>query len=241
MEDQNKETGRIPLYRQIKQLIIHNIQTKHWKPGDFIPSESKLLDEFNVSRTTLRQAINSLVQEGVLESRQGKGTQVKIHPPGKLGEHSTIMFQEEGDQFYSRILRMEFSFTFFQAQKHLNVPENEKVFLFERVRMADGDPIAILQFYTPQHIGELLIKSDLHEHEPYAVIEENNGILKQATDWVSAVNATPHEADLLGIRGGESLVSISRLSYGIDEKPVEFSRTIYRADRFSYRVELAHN
>ncbi|MFB4163570.1 GntR family transcriptional regulator [Alteribacillus sp. JSM 102045] len=241
MVSQKKQTERIPLYRQIKKMIVHNIQTGQWNPGEFIPSETKLLDEFNVSRTTLRQAINSLVQEGILESRQGKGTKVKIHPPGQLGQHSTIMFQEDGENFESRILRVEFSFNFFQAQKHLNVLDNEKVFLYERVRTADGDPIAILQFYTTQHIGEMLIKSELQDHEPYAVIEQNNVVLKHATDWVTAVNATSKEADVLGVRGGESLVCITRLSSGLDDRPIEFSRTIYRADRFNYRVELAHN
>ncbi|WP_158737065.1 GntR family transcriptional regulator [Alteribacillus sp. YIM 98480] len=241
MASHNQGTGRIPLYRQIKKMIVHNIQTGQWTPGQYIPSETKLLDEFNVSRTTLRQAINSLVQEGILESRQGKGTKVKIHPPGKLGQHSTIMFQEEGESFHSRILRMEFSFNFFQAQKYLDVPDHEKVFLFERVRIADGDPVAILQFYTTQEIGEMLIKSDLQNHEPYAVIEQNNVVLKHATDWVTAINSTAKEADILGVRGGESLVCITRLSSGLDDRPIEFSRSIYRSDRFNYRVELTHN
>ncbi|QQK75514.1 GntR family transcriptional regulator [Salicibibacter cibarius] len=241
MEKQTMDnTNRIPLYQQIKELILQNIQNRIWKPGEYIPSEIKLLDEFNVSRTTLRQAISSLVQEGILDSQQGKGTKVNTYTPINRIQSSTIRFEEQGDKFTSKILRMDFSLEMYHAKKQLNKPENEKIFLYERVRFADGTPIAILQFYTTESIGRLFMTNQSDTKEPYAIIEENNVSLKHATDWVTAVNASTKEADILGVRGGESLVQISRLSSGINDMPIEYSRTIYRADKFNYSVTLAN-
>ncbi|MDK8210620.1 UTRA domain-containing protein, partial [Bacillus subtilis] len=88
-------------------------------------------------------------------------------------------------------------------------------------------PIAIERSCWPMHIGKILVEQDLNRAKFYEVLEENEIFLKRAKVKVSAINATIYEADLLGIRGGEALLEMTRVSYGFDDKPLEFTVTKY--------------
>ncbi|MCF2941254.1 UTRA domain-containing protein [Paenibacillus alkaliterrae] len=120
----------------------------------------------------------------------------------------------------------------------LQIPDNESVLLIERIRFANDTPIAIERSCWPEKIGQVLMKYDLNSAKYYEILESNNVFLKKANEKISAINATLHEADLLGIRGGEALLEMTRLSYGIDGLPMEFTRTKFRSDQYSYDIEL---
>ncbi|RFB12079.1 GntR family transcriptional regulator [Bacillus sp. HNG] len=231
----------IPLYHQIKDILIKRIQNKTWNPGDLIPTEQELMKEFDVSRTTLRQAITALVQEGLLEKRQGKGTIVKAQKlVGTLGRLTGFAEEvmEKGYQPYSKLLRVEFRDDVFTEKKMLNTSENSKILIIERIRLADDIPIALERTAWPEHIGEILIKHDLNGAKFYQILEEEGIFLKKATESITAINATPNDADLLGISGGQALLEMTRLSFGIDDKPIEYTKTKYRPDRYQYHVDL---
>jgi GntR family transcriptional regulator len=231
----------VALYQQIKDVLIKRIQNKTWPPNSLIPTEQELMKEFNVSRTTIRQAISILVQDGLLEKRQGKGTIVKPHPlVGSLGRLKGFAEEvmEKGLTPHSKLLRMEFTDSLHYEKSILNVGEDEKILLVERVRFADDTPIALERSCWPEHIGKILVNYDFNTAKFYEILEQHNILLKKAKEKISAINATIYEADLLGIRGGEALLEMTRLSFGMDDRPIEYTRTKYRSDKYHYDIEL---
>lgn len=236
--DPNKN---ISLYVQVKQAILKNIQNQTWRPHTLIPTEQELMEMFNVSRTTIRQAITMLVQEGLLEKRQGKGTIVlPMKLVGNLGKLRGFAEEvvERGMVPRSSLIRAEFLQILHHEKAALQLSDTETVLLIERIRYADDLPIAIERSCWPEKIGRILMKYDLYSAKYYEILESHQIYLKHAKEKISAINATVPEADLLGIRGGEALLEMTRLSYGMDDSPIEFTRTKYRSDQYSYDIDL---
>lgn len=229
------------LYIQIKDTIIKRIQDKEWIPNAMIPTENELMVEFNVSRTTVRQAISILVQEGILEKKQGKGTIVKpqlfIGSLGKLKGFAEELI-EIGRIPGSKLLVVQTGSDLHYEKSMLKVPMEEEIVVIERLRFADQTPIAIERSCWPYSIGKMLINQDLNQATFYEILEENNITLKHAKEKITSINATLFEADLLGIRGGQALLVMERLSYGDGEKPIEFTTTKFCSDKYQYNIEL---
>src|SRR5699024_9820796 len=120
------------------------------------------------------------------------------------------------------------------------IPDDETLLSIHRIRIADNEPIAFEKTSWPRHIGEILMKHDLSVAQFYQILEENNIYLKSAKETIAATNATSYEADLLGVGTGTALLEMTRLSYGVNDKPIEFTQTKYRSDRYQYKVDL-HN
>lgn len=229
------------LYVQIKDILIERIQQGVWKPNALIPTEQELINEFNVSRTTIRQAINKLVENGLVEKKQGRGTIVR--PQNLIGNLGKLRgFAEEarerGQIPRSKLLRKEFKTGFFHEQDVLNVQADEPILLVERIRFADDTPIALERTCWPREIGDILIKYDLNEVHYYDVLEQYNIYLNKANEKIRAINATIDEADHLGIRPGEALLEMTRLSFGVNDHPIEYTKTKYRSDKYQYNIEL---
>ena len=239
MVDPNKN---IALYLQVKDILVKRIQEKVWAPNTLIPTEQELMEEFNVSRKTLRQAISMLVQDGLLEKKQGKGTIVKPQPlvGGSLGKLKGFAEEvtEKGLTPNSTLLRAEFRKDLYYEKTMLEVSDEEEILVVERIRFADKTPIAIERSCWPLYIGKILINQDLDSAKFYEVLEKNDILLKRAKEKISAMNATIYEADLLGIRGGEALLEMTRLSFGFDDRPIEFTKTKFRSDKYHYDIEL---
>lgn len=232
----------VPLYHQIKDILIARISEGVWKSGDLIPTEIELMEEFNVSRTTIRQAITVLVQDGLLEKQQGRGTTIKsLKLTGSLERLTGFAEEilERGHVPNSKLLRAEFRDDLFTEKKNLHVHNNETVLSIHRIRFANDEPIAFEKTSWPKHIGEILMQHDLNGAKFYQILEENNIFLKSAEETISAVNATSYEADLLGVSPGTALLEMKRLSYGVDGEPIEFTQTKFRSDRYQYKVDLS--
>ncbi|WP_257348187.1 GntR family transcriptional regulator [Pseudalkalibacillus decolorationis] len=229
------------LYLQIKDVLINRIQNGAWKPNTLIPTEQELIKEFNVSRTTIRQAISILVQNGLLEKKQGRGTIVKSQRlVGNLGKLRGFAEEvvERGQTPHSKLLRAEFKEDLYHEMDMLGVKEGEAILLVERIRFADEIPIALERTCWPKEVGELLIECDLNQARYYEVLEQYNYYLKSANERITAINATINEADSLGIRPGEALLEMTRLSFGVNDHPIEYTKTKYRSDKYHYNIEL---
>ncbi|MCM3571002.1 GntR family transcriptional regulator [Neobacillus mesonae] len=230
-----------PLYIQVKNVLIDRIQNQIWLPNSLIPTEQELMEEFEVSRTTIREAISILVHEGILEKKQGKGTIVKtarlVGDLGKLkGFAEEVM--EKGLIPFAQLIRAEFNNKMFYEKSILEVQKNENILVIERIRLADDIPIALERTCWPEEIGKLLMMHDLNGAKFYEILENNNIFLKHADERISAINATINEADFLGIRAGEALLEMSRLSFGFNDRPIEYNVTKYRSDQYHYDIKL---
>jgi GntR family transcriptional regulator len=229
------------LYLQIKDVLIDRIQSGAWKADTLIPTEQELMKEFDVSRTTIRQAISILVQNELLEKKQGRGTVVKQQKlVGNLGQLKGFAEEvvEKGQIPRSKLLRAEYRDDLFHESDMLEVKEGEPILLIERIRFADDTPIALERTCWPKEIGDLLLKHDLHQARYYEILENYSVYLKSANERITAINATIPEADHLGIRPGEALLEMTRLSHGIHDRPIEYTKTKYRSDQYHYNIQL---
>ncbi|WP_326315356.1 GntR family transcriptional regulator [Halobacillus sp. HZG1] len=231
----------LALYLQLKELFIDRIHNGQWEADKLIPTEQELMKEFDVSRTTIRQAISILVQEGLVEKKQGRGTIVK---PRKLSGNLSQLkgFAEEvlerGQVPRSKLIRAEFKSNLHHEKSMLEVKDDEPILLIERIRLADEIPVALERTCWPKEIGEILMKHNLDEARYYEILENYNIYLNRASEKIAAINATIDEADALGIRGGEALLEMTRLSFGVNERPIEYTKTKYRNDQYHYSLEL---
>ncbi|WP_153720757.1 GntR family transcriptional regulator [Sporosarcina cascadiensis] len=229
------------LYLQIKDILIDRIQSGAWKTNKLIPTEQDLISEFGVSRTTIRQAINVLVQNGLLEKKQGRGTIVKPQQlVGNLGQLKGFAEEvmERGSVPRSNLIRAEFKTDLYYESEMLQVPADSPVLLIERIRFSDDIPVALERSCWPEEIGRILMKYDLNEAKYYEILENNQIYLNKANERITALNATIPEADLLAIRPGEALLEMTRLSYGLNDHPMEYTKTKYRNDQYHYHIEL---
>jgi len=234
-----------PLYAQIYDYLSALINNNELKPGDKLPSEKELESRFNVSRITIRRAIQELAFENKIKSISGKGSYVlkpKIEPLTALTSFSENMVAQGYRPSYNSS-KISLIIPHSRISEHLKINKNEKVLNIFRVMSADNIPMAIQDTYLPLFIykkdpqfftPELMNKISL-----YKILELEFGIkLFRADEWVDASKATQEDAELLGIDKDNSVLIIERISYTIDEEPVEYVKLIYPANRYRYKVEL---
>ncbi|KGX93040.1 hypothetical protein N781_13245 [Pontibacillus halophilus JSM 076056 = DSM 19796] len=229
--------SRMPYYLQVKNKMIENIKMKKWNPGDTIPSESQMMKLFSVSRSTVRQAISQLVQEGVLETRRGKGTTVKERPatPHVIPK---VYHRELGDTFTIKTIRDVSGHHMEYARTMLDLESKDEVRLLERVRFTNNVPFAIQQMYVPIYIGELFDERTLHTFKLVDYLDEADVPYKLSNEHVSTSLATIYESEILGISPGAPLLELKRTTLGIDNTPLEYCVTKYLPAYFDYWVEI---
>lgn len=236
-----ERNGFLPLYRQLEEIMKQRITNQDWVAGTRIPTETELIEEFGVSRTTVREAVDQLVQEGLLDKLQGRGTFVRRQPlEVPLGPLTGFAEEvlERGQIPSATLLSTELSRDFFYEAHQLKVPHGEAVLRIERVRLADGEPIALERTFWPRAVGELLLEEDLNRAQFYPILERHGVYLVEADEKILAANASEEEVRILGVEPGEALLEMRRVSYGEDGRPVEFARNRYRSDRYFYQVHL---
>jgi len=233
----------IPKYYQLSNILRQKIEEGAWQPHEPIPSERQLEEQYNLSRPTIRQAIELLVRQGFLYRMHGKGTFVS---PPKLqkGILELTSFSEDmrnrglnpGQKF------LEFGFTIppVQIRKQLELPAEQKVLRIKRVRTGNGEPIGIQDSYLSLPANQEITREELEQRGSiYAILQEKFGIFpSEADETLEVTLATAEEAMLLEIPAGSPLLLSQRTLYSQDRKAVEFVRILYRGDRYKYTVRL---
>jgi GntR family transcriptional regulator len=237
------EEGNVPLYQQLKNILKGQMLSGVLKPGDQIPSESELCRIYGVSRITVRQAVRSLVDEGFLYRKQGKGTfvaspklrrrlpklysfsedmmELGLRPSSKLLEQTVIEVDEE----LAELLRLPSA--------------NRQVNKLVRVRMANDEPILIERTLVPVYLCPDLWKEDLERGSLYAILREKYGLLlDHAYETYEVGKVRKDEARSLGCRVGSPAFIIERFTYLRNEVPVELTRSVARGDRLRFTVKL---
>ncbi|MDQ0159381.1 GntR family transcriptional regulator [Alkalibacillus salilacus] len=228
---------RIPLYLQIKRKLIDRIHNGDLSPGDPIPSESQLMQQYNVSRTTVRQTIRDLANDGIVETRRGAASRVKEEPQEDL-HNPGIVHHELGTGFSVKVLRSQFMKEHSFAKKELELREKEQVYLLERIRLADGYPIGLQQLFAPVYISDMLTEKENEWFDIFPVLGMHGINYSTIKESVTAIIANRDEADLLGITSGDPLIEINRVTLGEDQNPIEYSKTKYLPSAFNYRIEV---
>src|SRR5258705_7879626 len=170
----NGENNRLPLYAQVENVIIDRIANGSLTPGTRLPSEDSLVQEYAVSRTTIRAAIQSLVQRGLVEIRRGKGTFV-THP--KITQELTELtgfvedMQALGRHATAKVLDQQVVAANQVVARQLALPQGASVVRIQRVRLADGMPLSFDETYLPKELGDKVVVDNLETEPIFSLLE----------------------------------------------------------------------
>jgi len=233
----------VPLYFQVKEYLRSQIQTGAYTTDELIPSERELAEEFEINRLTVRQAINELVQEGLLYRQRGIGTFVsapKIEQPlMKLTNFSTDM-RNRGIVPGALVVSMNIIPATKQIATQLQIEVDDQVLELVRLRTADGEPMALERSCLVYDHVRSLYGMDMENVSLYQMLESVCGLkLVKAIQTIEVAAVYPEEAGILEIGQHDSVMLFQRTTYaeGMD-KPVEYVRSLYRADRYKFTIEM---
>ncbi len=231
----------LPLYYQLMQELRHRIEGGEWEPGTQIPSERELSETYGISRMTVRQALAELAESGLLRRDQGRGTFV-AEPRMRRQITRLTSFTEDmrarGKRASARVLRLELASARPSVAHALQLEAGERVVLVERLRLAEGEPVAVECSHLHFPGCEGLIHEDL-SGSLYRLLQERFGIIPtRAREEVEAAACEPYEAQLLGIRRGEPVLQLRRRTLDQNLHPFEYVESVYRADRYIVSLDL---
>lgn len=226
----------LPLYQQIQQRLAHQIQSGVYKPSEPLPSIQKIAAQMGVSQMTVRQAVKSLCELGLIYSRQGKGTFISGMKLEKEFRH-VLSFSEEarahGATPHSRLISFSIQRPTPETQSALALGESEKVFRLHRVRLEDSMPIGIECSCLAVNACPDLLKTFDPDTSLYEKLSDYYGIQLTITEEVIEVGkANAEEARLLKIPRQSPVFLFTRVSFGEDGRPLEHVKSTYRGDRY---------
>jgi GntR family transcriptional regulator len=227
--------GRTLKHVQVREYVRDLV--KDLAPGSPAPSERELVHHFGVARMTVRQAMDALVVEGLLERVPGRGTFV-ARPRREVGRllGYTEEMQRRGLLAESQTLLARREQAGPGVARALNITEGDAVIHWKRLRRADAVPMCIEDAY----LNEVLIPGFLQAGMPtslYDALAQRGLRPTWAEDSVSADLASEEEAGMLEVPLGSPVLRQSRRAIN-EDKVVEVSRSVYRADRFTMWVQL---
>ncbi|MBV8274015.1 MAG: GntR family transcriptional regulator [Verrucomicrobia bacterium] len=224
-------------------MIVDRISSGSLPAGSRLPSEDSLVQEYGVSRTTIRAAIQSLVQRGLVEIRRGKGTFV-TQP--KVSQELTELtgFVEDMQALGLRPTAKVFDRQIVAANqlvaRQLALPHGSPVVRIQRVRLADGVPLSFDETYLPKELGEKVMADNLETEPIFSLLEQKYQTpLVEAKYQLEAVCADATVARALRVGVGSAIFLIERTSYSIGHRPVDYEKLHYRGDRIRFVTRLA--
>ncbi|WP_061993183.1 GntR family transcriptional regulator [Fructobacillus ficulneus] len=228
----------IPRYIEIHNEIRQRIAAGEWGTNKRLPAERDLAESFSVSRMTLRQAIQTLVDEGILERRVGSGTYVaeKKVSERALGMTSfTELMKDSGKEAQTVTVSYKVTTPSVSEMEHLQLNAEDEVLVMERLRLGDDEPILLEQTTLPVKLVNNFTRSSLTE-SLYATLIAAGVQPGRADQTVTAALATERQADFLQIKRGDPILSVRQVSFDQDDKPFEYVRSYYVGDRFEFKL-----
>lgn len=228
-----------PVYIQIHNQIKKDIEAGVWAVGDRIPSERELALEFNVSRMTLRQAVQTLVEEGILERQVGAGTFVarkKVQEKMTGVTSFTELMKEQGKKPSSRTVSYLVTTPSLSEMERLKLKDDEKVLRMERIRYADEVPICFEVATLPYNLVKDYERNQITT-SLYRTLEERGRKIGHAQQSVSAQVASERIAEYLNIKRGSAILRLRQITELGDGTPFEYVRTQYAGDKFEFYLE----
>lgn len=231
----------VPLHVQVRRLIRAKAREGTLVDADGrLKTEAELGSIFGVSRITIRNALQPLVDEGMFSRARGRGTFLRS---GELENWGGALIgfvesgQEAGFEPSGAILHQGLTNRLDAA---VTVALKERaVFELRRLRFADGTPVAIEQAFYPPDIGLELEKRDLTEAAIYRIFEDELGFeIKEAVQMIGATLASREQAEQLDFEPGQPLTSIERTTFDSDGRPLEFLRAVYVPARHNFSIRL---
>ncbi|MFK2825118.1 GntR family transcriptional regulator [Bacillus sp. B190/17] len=228
----------IPLHIQLRNKIEGLINEGHYR--NKIPSERQLMDEYEVSRSTVREAVAHLVREGIVEKVHGKGTFISSKAiQDWLGSltSTTETIRKMGMEPGARLVTHG---TIIPPHEIVEATGLEKAYFIKRIRYANDIPLAIELQYYPVEIGEKLAQLDIDKGTLFDLIEENLGIkLAEAEQLITSSFLSKEDAELLGVSDSFNVLNTERKLMDHSGRLIEYYVAFFRSDMYSFRIKLS--
>ena len=230
-------TRYVPHWRRIEQALRERIATLD--PGDPLPSDAELCEEFGVSRMTARNAMQRLADEGLVLRVPGKGSFV-AEPPAHRRADRLLTFSREmerrGRQPSSRVLAREIRPSTAEEAAALGLALAEPVVVLRRIRYADDEPIAVETAILVRETGPAVLAADLERGSLHDALARGGYHLRRGTATIAAAPATSEDSRLLGLRKGDALLVERRVIMDSHGRRIEATESRYPADRYALEI-----
>ncbi|WP_106496655.1 GntR family transcriptional regulator [Lentibacillus sp. Marseille-P4043] len=233
----------LPIYYQLEEEIKRLIHTEQLLPGELLPSEREYAEKYDISRMTVRQAINNLAAEGLLYRRKGKGTFIAE----KKFEQDLQGLTSFSEDMRSRGLTPANKLISFQLVKAteevaslLNLEIKDPVYEVKRIRLANNEPMALETIYTPKKIVGDLQESNFASSFYQFIEEKLKFTIKHGDQIIESVIANDFEIEHLNLKNGDPILLMQRITYLNDDKnsPLEYVKSAYRADKYKFKLQM---
>jgi GntR family transcriptional regulator len=235
-------SSKIPLYFQLYEIIHDQIEEGVWQPEDMLPTENELVTQFHLSRATVRQAFEMLVNEGWVYRRQGQGTFVS-RPVFEQNLNKIVSFWDDMHQRGLKPGTVVLSSEIIQATEDvvesLEIEKSQELASLVRLRLADDEPLSVEHSLLVHNYCPGVLEQDYANRSLRKMLTDEYGIhITNAKQTIRAVPATKNLADLLKVDQAAPLLHIDRISYTDDGTPIEYLRINLRGDRYTFHSTL---
>jgi DNA-binding GntR family transcriptional regulator len=229
----------VPLYHQAARALEQAIEDGRLPRGTKLDSELDLAERLGISRPTMRAAIKQLVDKGLLVRRRGIGTMVAPKPVRRAVALTSLYddLKQAGREPQTRVLALEEALCPPDVAEHLGIGPTAPVLRFDRLRVAGSDPIALMHNVVPAGLLEIE-KEDLERTGLYDLFRGSGIAPHIATQRVGARQAGAEEAELLEIEPGDPVLTMTRIAYDTNGRPIEYGSHRYPAESYWFEMML---
>lgn len=231
-----------PLYHQIFLIVRGKILRGEYMAGDLLPAEPELMAQFQVSRTTVRLALDKLVNEGLIYRQRGRGTFVsapRIEQDLNQGIRFTESLRQRELNASTQLLDAKMVPASDQTTIDLDVEMDEPLAIITRLRLVNQEPVGVQSSCLVHRLCPGILQHNFTDNSLYDVLEQEYGIrLARFKQTVRAVPPSPSMARELSVPAGLPLLYIERIGYNENGTPIELLRAHYRSDRYALHSEF---
>jgi GntR family transcriptional regulator len=234
----------LPLYYQLKEILIEELNAGVYPAGSVLPPEMNLVQSYNLSRATVRRAMQELEYEGYISRTPGRGT-IVLREKSALnrGLSQLTSFTEDmkahGYEATARILDYETAPAPAAIAKLLRIPADTPVIHVTRLRYVQQLPVAINDSYIHMPQGTCMNREELERAGSlYRLFETKRIPLLEADKTIEAIAADAEKARLLGVPPGAPLLQVEGVVCTLNDQPLEYHRVISRSDMYKYALHL---
>jgi len=232
--------SHIPIYFQLKEIIRKKIINKKIKPGENIPSESKLCRQYLISRMTVRRAIGVLIEEGLLYAERGKGTFVaKPIVKGDLSILTSIIsdMKKAGYKVIIKVLDLKVVPASKEIASKLEITTKNKIIMIERLKLIENKPFFLEKSFLPYEFCPNLVNDNLSKYSIYFLLEDKyNLALDSGNISIEAIAANEYQSNLLQVNKGTPILNLEQTTYLKNKQVIEFMRAVAVTEKFKYYV-----
>ncbi|MFR8166490.1 MAG: GntR family transcriptional regulator [Enterocloster sp.] len=231
-----KQDAITPLYVQLMEELETSIRNGVYKPGDKIMTEAEMAKEYGVSLITVRKAVGSLMEKGLVVRKQGKGTFVtkpKYSRNMKKLQSFTEMCEQMGVKPGAQVLENRLIMADKKVADRLGIEPGSNVVYISRLRLADGEPVQVEKSYFPLKYA-FLLEEDLNNGSMFECLKEKAGAKVASSEkMIELCRATAEEAALMDVKKGDYLLFVKSTAYDENGEPMYAGIQLINGDRFS--------